>query len=173
MSVLAAIPPMNSQFNINITATYAYTSIWMLQGNPTTSNCAAQALLLDTGKDLDAQTYPKRAQWARGVLLWNVLQTQDVNTVEKLQTFVQKLPWKSLERQDTPINHADFSITIAGYVYDFAAQTAIQPTASFTVQGQPTEDQLSRVNGDARAALDRIYTNGQGTPFISPSRPFC
>jgi len=160
---------MNGQFGINITATYAYTSIWMLQGNPTTANCATQALLLDTGKDLDTQAYPKRAQWARGALLWNALQTQDVDTVGKLQAFVQKLPWKSLEAQDTAVNHADFSITIAGYAYDFAAQTAVQPTASFTVQGQPTQDQIGRVNGDARAALDRMYTNGQGGPSISSS----
>lgn len=134
-----------------------------MQGSPTGSNCASQVLFLDVGKNIDETSYPNRTQWAQAALLWNALQTQDVNSTQSMQRFVQNLPWKTLGGADGPVNgEPSFVATISGFSYNFASQTVSQPPASFITLGQPTNAQIARVDSGAQATLDRMYSFAQG-----------
>ena len=135
----------------------------MMQGSPTGGNCASQALFLDVGNNIDEISYPNRTQWAQAALLWNVLQTQDIDSLQKMQRFVQNLPWKTLGGADGPVNEElPFVTTISGFSYNFASQTVSQPAASFITLGQPANAQIARVNSGAQATLDRMYSFAQG-----------
>lgn len=135
-----------------------------MQGSTTTSNCASQALLVDVGKGLDQTRFPNRTQWARAALMWNAVQTQDMDSAQKMTQYVQSRPWNDISSDDGPITNSGstFSSTLSGYNYDFAAQTVTQPSGSFATLGQPTNAQISRVSSTAQSALDRMYSFAQG-----------
>lgn len=134
-----------------------------MQGSPTTRNCADQALLINVGSNLNQTTYPNRTQWAQAALLWNAVQTQDINSVQQLQKNVQALPWKNIAGSDGPVSaESTFAITSSGFTYDFASQTLTQPSASFISLGQPPNAQIAQVNSVSMAALDRMYSYAQG-----------
>ena len=175
-AVVDLLPIVNQNFLTNISLTSAYNSLWIMQGSPTTSNCASQALLADVGNSNDQHLYPNRTQWAQTALLWNAIQTQDMNATEQLQQFVQKIPWTSLGTTDGPISttnsEQEFSTTVGGFTFNFASQTATQPSASFVTLGQPTNSQLSRVSSQTQTTLDRMYAFAQGMSFSRTPRPF-
>ncbi|KAL4266925.1 hypothetical protein AB1N83_002378 [Pleurotus pulmonarius] len=153
-------PTMNQLFNTNYTLNSLALSLWLAQGDPRGGNCASQAMLVDVSPSLSG-SHPNRTAWAQSALLWNVAESEDLDTVEKMRNFVIKAPWKDLESSDGPINSAgsSFSTTGSGFLFDFAAQT-VAPAASvsFNDGGQPTEAQRQRVGTVAQAVLDRMYT---------------
>ncbi|PPQ85886.1 hypothetical protein CVT25_015828 [Psilocybe cyanescens] len=159
------IPVVNQQFKTNFNTTSVYSNIWMMQGSTATSNCASQALLIDVGSGLDQAKFPNRTQWARAALMWNAVQTQDMDSAQKMTQYVQSRPWNDIASEDGPITNAGsaFSTTLSGYSYDFAAQTATQPSGSFTKLGQPSNAQISRVNSNSQSALDRMYSFAQAS----------
>ncbi len=157
-------PTMNQLFNTNYTLTSLALSLWLAQGDPRGGNCASQAMLVDVSPSLSG-SHPNRTAWAQSALLWNVAESEDLDTVGKMRDFVIKAPWKDLESSDGPINSAgsSFSTTGSGFLFDFAAQT-VAPAASvsFNDGGQPTEAQRQRVGTVAQAVLDRMYTFSSG-----------
>ena len=165
-AVVDLVPIVNQNFASNISLTSAFNSLWILLGSPTTNNCASQALLVDIGNATDEHLYPHRTQWAETALLWNAIQTQDMDAAGQLQQFVQKIPWTSLGATDGPVSTAGsdqrFSTTVAGFTFNFASQTVTQPSASFVTLGQPTNAQISRVSSQAQNTLDRMYAFAQG-----------
>ncbi|CAA7266538.1 unnamed protein product [Cyclocybe aegerita] len=163
-SVLNILPVVNQLFGANFTAASTYSNLWLMQGSPTTTNCASQALLIDVGSGLDPATFPNRTQWAQAALLWNSVQTQDTTSAQKMLQSVQSLPWKSISSSDGPVaEQASFGIIASGYTYNFASQTVARPPASFITLGQPTNAQIARVSSGAQSTLDRMYTFAQAS----------
>ncbi|KDR85092.1 hypothetical protein GALMADRAFT_218172 [Galerina marginata CBS 339.88] len=164
-AIISLLPIVNQQFEANISTVSAYTDIWAMQGSPTTSNCASQALLVDIGSGIDQTTYSNRTKWAQAALLWNAVQTQDTISSQKMKKFVQSLPWETLNGADGPVTNTQgtFTTIISGYSYNFASQTVTQPPMSFVTLGQPTIAQISRVSTLAQSALDRMYTFAQAS----------
>lgn len=158
-SIVDLLPIVNREFNMNFTSPSAYSSIWMMQGSTTGSNCASQALVLDVGNGINETSYPNRTQWVQAALLWNALQTQDIDSSQKMQKFVQSLPWKTLGDADGPVDgDPAFVTTISGFSYNFASQILSQPPASFITLGQPANAQIARVSSGAQVTLDRMYS---------------
>ncbi|TFK41059.1 hypothetical protein BDQ12DRAFT_646780 [Crucibulum laeve] len=159
-NIVNLIPDMNAAFQVNMTTSSVYRSIWQAQGAPSGSNCATQSLLVDIGSVLDSQKLPNRTQWAQAALLWNLVQTQDLTPATQLQTFIIAAPWNQLEGSDGPVynNTGSFSTLASGYLFDFAAQTVTQPSKSFVDDGQPLKTQIAQVGPVAQSALDRMYT---------------
>lgn len=174
--VVDLLPLVNQNFATNISSASAYSSLWIMQGSLTTSNCAPQAHLVDVGDGNDQHLHPNHIQWAQTALLWNAIQTQDTNAAGRLQQFVQKIPWTSLGTTDGPVSTAnserEFSTTIAGFTFNFASQTVTQPSASFVALGQPTNAQISRVSSQAQTTLDRMYAFAQGLFFSQYPQSF-
>ena len=169
-AIVDLIPMVNQNFATSISLTSAYNSLWIMQGTPATSNCASQALLADIGKGNDEDLYPNHTQWAQTALLWNAIQTEDIDAAGQLQRFVQKIPWTSLGTSDGSAStvadsEPGFSTTVAGFVFNFASQTVTPPSASFVTLGQPTNAQISRVSSQTQSTLDRMYTFAQGMSF--------
>ncbi|KAJ4486260.1 hypothetical protein J3R30DRAFT_3445515 [Lentinula aciculospora] len=157
-SIVALTPTMNQLFNTNYSVNSVYTAIWLADGSAVGSNCASQALLIDT-PGLSSASTPNRTSWARSAMLWNLVQSQDVTAIQSLQSFTSGAPWSTLS-SDGPISgkSSSFSVTASGFTFDFAAQTLTQPAVSFTANGQPVSEQISRVGSVALAALNRMYT---------------
>ncbi|PPQ70769.1 hypothetical protein CVT24_001056 [Panaeolus cyanescens] len=162
-SVLDLVPVVNQIFTVNKTAASAYTDLWLMQGMTSTTNCVSQALVIDVGKNLDQTSFPNRTRWAQAALLWNAIQTQDAEASTNLQQFVKALPWSNIASFDGPTTSKDFAITIAGYTFDFAAQTVKQPTASFVTLGQPPNSQIQKVDSATQNTLDRMYGFAQAS----------
>lgn len=165
-SVVTLTPTMNQLFNINYSVDEVYTAIWLADGSPTGSNCASQALLIDT-PGLSSANTPNRTSWARSAMLWNLVQSQDVTAMHNLQSFTNGAPWSTLS-SDGPITgkSSSFSVTVSGFTFDFADQTITQPAVSFTDNGQPLSAQISRVGSTALAALNRMYTYAAGKFYL-------
>lgn len=165
-AIINLIPIVNREFSVNLTSASTYSNIWLMQGSPTTNDCASQALLLDVGPDINQLTSPNRTQWVRAAMLWNAVQTQDIDASQKMTDFVQSRSWNTLNNTDGPVNaDPSFSTTIAGFTYNYAAQTVTQPSATFVGLGQPSNEQISRVSSVAQSTLDRMYTYAQGMTF--------
>ncbi|KAF9472250.1 hypothetical protein BDN70DRAFT_818910 [Pholiota conissans] len=163
-SILGLLPTVNRAFSVNISSAAAYSSIWLMQGSPSTRSCTDQALLIDLGKNLDPASFPNRVEWAQAALLWNAIQTQDINSVQQLQLRVQTLPWSIIGSTDGPVSPAaTFAITSSGFTYNFASQTLSQASASFVTLGRPSTAQISQVNSAGTAALDRMYSYAQAS----------
>ncbi|KAH9486838.1 hypothetical protein JR316_0000903 [Psilocybe cubensis] len=164
-ALIDLIPIVNQQLQANFTASSVYSNIWMMQGSPTTNNCASQAILVDVGKGLDQVMFPNRTQWARAAMMWNAVQTQDMDSAQKMTQFVQSRPWNDISSSDGPTANSGgaFSATLSGYNYDFAAQTVTQPSGSFAALSQASKAQISRVSSTAQAALDRMYSIAQAS----------
>ncbi|KAF8168004.1 hypothetical protein B0H34DRAFT_41501 [Crassisporium funariophilum] len=164
-SIIDLLPVVNQQFTTNITSTSAYNNIWMMQGSPTGVNCASQALLVDVGNKLQQQAFPNRTQWAQAAMLWNAIQTQDMDASESMQQFVQNVPWEKLNDMDGPVSNqeAAFSTTVSGFTFNLASQTVTQPSASFVTLGQPSNAQIARVSSEAQTTLDRMYSFAQAS----------
>lgn len=163
-SIIDLVPVLNDKFSSSYTNADVYTSLWYAQGTTGSKDCSEQALLVDTGKSLSAQTYPERVKWTRAALLWNIVQSQDVEAANSMRKFVQKLPWSDLGN-DGPIDaqpSSTFTSTFAGYTYNFAKQEVSQPSTTFINQGQPLNAQIARVGQKAQAALDRMYSYALG-----------
>ncbi|KIK71106.1 hypothetical protein GYMLUDRAFT_66319 [Collybiopsis luxurians FD-317 M1] len=157
-SIISLTPTMNQHFSTNYTIPSVYTAIWLAAGSSTGSNCASQAILIDT-PGLSAQSTPNRTSWARSALLWDLVQSQNVSAIQSLQSFTKSAPWSSLNNSDGPISgQSSFSTNTSGFTFDFAAQIISQPAVSFAENGQPLNEQISRAGNTATAALNRMYS---------------
>jgi hypothetical protein len=161
-SIVTLTPTMNALFTTNYTINSVYTAIWLATGL-TGNNCVSQALLIDT-PGLSSASYPNRTNWARSALLWNLVQSQNYTATQDLKSFTSNAPWSSLS-SDGPITgqSASFSTTVSGFEFDFAAQAISQPSVSFIDNGEPVNEQISRVQSTALAALNRMYSYGQAS----------
>jgi hypothetical protein len=164
-NILDLIPTLNERFLTNMTSTMVYNSIWLAQGAAPGSNCTSQALSVDVAPALDSRTLPNVTQWAQMALLWNLIESQDIQTVMKLQNFIQKAPWntygQSVEKAPS------FSVLVSGYTFNFATQEITPPSISFLTQSQPTSAQLAQVGPVAHSALDRMYSFAIGRVTVS------
>ena len=131
------------------------------------SDCAAQAQLVDVSPALDPQTVPNRTAWAQSALLWSFVLSQNTSSVGSLRGFITKADWGSLSG-DGPLGGqtSNFATTQLGHVFDFAGQTIFEPPVSFVSDGQPSSSQLAEVSSIAHTSLDRMYTFASGTHLI-------
>ncbi|EPQ60727.1 hypothetical protein GLOTRDRAFT_135358 [Gloeophyllum trabeum ATCC 11539] len=157
---VSLIPVLENNFEASYSPGSLYTAVWQTQGDPTGSNCAQQAVLVDVSPALDARKTPNRTQWAQAALLWTLVESQNLTAVSSMRKFIQGANWGAVGDGDGPVSNASSTLStkISGYVYDFAAQTVTPPTASFVDIGQPTSDQISRLSPASHAALDRMYS---------------
>lgn len=147
---------------MTFTSASLQSAVTSAQGSPG-KDCKGQASIVDVGTGLDASQFPIRTQWAQAALLWNLVQTQNVSDTTRLQKLVMAAAWSSLGPDGpTTQRQADFTFLSSGYSYNFAAQTATPPPQTFVNIGQPTTEQIGRVNTVANGALDRIYTSAVG-----------
>lgn len=158
------IPTTNTLFQSNFTANDIYTGIWLAQSSHTGSNCADQALLIDVAPAVDVDAFPHRALWLSSMLLWNIVQSQNLIATKNIQDAIRSAPWKNLGTVDKPIqtNTPGFNVTAAGYTFNLAAQTILPPSLSYVDGGQPSSAQLSQVGPAALTALDRMYSWASG-----------
>ncbi|TFK57185.1 hypothetical protein OE88DRAFT_1650808 [Heliocybe sulcata] len=157
---VSLLPTLGSNFNANYTTSSLYSAIWQTQGDVAGTNCASQANLIDVGSALDVLKVPNRTSWAHSALLWTLIESENVTSVNAMRTFIQSAPWSSLGETDGPVSDTSskFSAKFSGYVFDFAAQTVTAPNVSFINIGQPSSEQISRVSSTSVATLDRMYT---------------
>ncbi len=76
-----------------VTATLAYSSIWICKVARRQGVGNSQAVLLDVGTVLSQESNANRTQWTQAALLWNAIQTQDLTSAQTLQNSVKALPW--------------------------------------------------------------------------------
>jgi hypothetical protein len=162
---------MNRLFSTNVTVNSLSNALWVSQGTPNGDNCASQSVLVDVAPALEPNKFRNRTQWAQSALLWNLVQSQDLVAVAKMQKFVVNAAWGALGDSDGPVSNdaSAFSITSSGFVFNFATQTVTNPNVSFVNNGQPTSSQIAQVGTIAMSALDRMYSYALGRPF-SPIR---
>lgn len=150
---------MNQVFSTNYTASGIFRAVWTAQGSPSASECAAQAILVDVPP---LSGSPNRTLFAQSALLWNLVQTQDVDSTEALRKFVVGAPWASIGTPDGPADPSTdtsrFTTTAQGFQFNFGRQEVTQPPVAFITQGQPNQDQISRVSQTSRNYLDRMYS---------------
>lgn len=162
-SLVTLTPTLNTLFRTNFTTNLISTGIWEAQGAPLGGNCASQANLVDVAPALDFSKAPNRTIWTQSALLWNLVNSQDVGAIKKMQSFVRNAPWNELGNMDGPVSQSSsFTLSISGFVFDFAAQTVSQPSVSFVSNGSPTSEQAAKVGSTARPALDRMYSFALG-----------
>jgi hypothetical protein len=166
-SLVNLIPIVNDQFNANFTPTVVANAMSSSQTSALSSDCAAQAQVVDVSPALNPQTVPNRTMWAQSALLWSFVLSQNTSSVESLRSFVTKANWKSLPG-DGPVTgqSSKFSTTQLGYVFDFADQTISEPPVTFISDGQPSSSQLAEVSSIARTSLDRMYTFASASSTI-------
>ena len=141
---------------LNLTAEDVYIGLWQAQGSPPGLKCTDQALLIDVAPALDSRSLPNRTEWARAAILWNLVQSQDLEASQTLRSFVLGAPWNELLTNNT-IGQTTFLTNASGYMFDFASQTVLPPAQSFSVIAQPSTEQDDRVNSLSRSALDYMY----------------
>ncbi|KAF8078521.1 hypothetical protein FPV67DRAFT_59752 [Lyophyllum atratum] len=153
-NIVDLIPTLNQLFLANLTSNAVYNNIWLAQG-AVPGSCASQSRLVDVAPALTSQISQNITQWAQIVLLWNLVESQDLKAIATLQKFIQGVPWKSLDPNGST---SSFSTTVSGYTFNFATQEVKQPSVSFVAVGQPSAAQLSKVGPVAQSALDRMYS---------------
>jgi len=137
-----------------MTSNMVYNDIWLAQGDVPGSNCASQSLLVDVAPALNSRTLPNVTQWAQTALLWNLIESQDIQATKRLQDFIQKAPWNLFSQSVQPL----FSVLASGYIFNFVTQEVTPPKVSFVSQNQPPSAQLAQVGPVAHSALDRMYS---------------
>lgn len=163
-NVIDLIPTLNNFLNTNYTPNSLAAAVWEVQGAPPSNQCNHQALLVDVAPALDSTKAPNRTEWAQSAILWNLVQSQNMTALLDMQKFISKAPWSELAQADGPVSNPSsrFSLSESGFIFDFAAQSVIQPTVSFVNNGQPSSAQISQVGSAALAALDRMYSFALG-----------
>ncbi|KAJ8521446.1 hypothetical protein ONZ45_g1857 [Pleurotus djamor] len=151
------VPSLNENFKTNYTSRSLALSLFYALGSPSNgANCANQALQVDVAFSIPS-TQATRASWAQAALLWNLVESGDVEGNNRLRDFAVKAPWKELDSGGS--DTSAFTIASSGFLFDFAEQTAApQKTLSFDDSTSLSSTQKSRVGGVAQNALGRMYT---------------
>lgn len=153
------VPKTAQLFTTNVTAQGLATIIWQSQGTPSTPDCSSQAQLIDVGSVLSATAFPNRTQWAQAALVWNLFESGDINGTSKFRDAIGSMPFNTLSDDgivQDPSNR--FTVTSAGYIYDFAQQTVSPPSVTFKDNAAPSDKQLSELNGISSTVLDKMYS---------------
>ncbi len=163
---------MNKLFDADHTLNYVYNSLWLALGTTTGSNCSAQSLLVDVAPALTMSHSPNRTEWVQAAILWNLVESQDVNSTKALRDFAKDAPWSEANQPDGPVSDDvdSFAVAASGFTFNFATQSISQQAVSFITSGQPTDEQISRVGGTALSALNRMYSFALGrfsSPFVT------
>ncbi|KAI9445303.1 hypothetical protein H4582DRAFT_907061 [Lactarius indigo] len=166
-SLVNLIPIVNDQFHANFTPAVVANAMSSSRASALSSDCAAQARVIDVSPTLDSQTFPNRTAWAQSALLWSFVLSQNTSSVRRLRDFITKADWKSLTGDGAVAGQSSkFSTTQLGYVFDFAAQSISEPIVSFIPDGQPSSSQLAEMSNTARTTLDRMYTFASASSTI-------
>ncbi|KIJ38450.1 hypothetical protein M422DRAFT_143499, partial [Sphaerobolus stellatus SS14] len=115
--------------------------------------------LIDIGSVLNAQKFPNRTEWTQAALVWNLFESGDINGTTAFRDDIKAMPFDTLTNDgivQDPSNR--FTVTSAGYIYDFALQTVTPPSITFKGNANPSEQQLSELNGISSTILDRMYS---------------
>ncbi|KAH9064324.1 hypothetical protein EDB87DRAFT_1402000 [Lactarius vividus] len=166
-SLVNLIPFVNDQFHANLTPAVVANAMSSSRASALSSDCAAQARVIDVSPALDSQTVPNRTAWAQSTLLWSFVLSQNTSSVGRLRDFITEADWKSLPGDGAVTGQSSkFSTTQLGYVFDFATQTISEPAVSFIPDGQPSSSQLAEMSNIARTTLDRMYTFASASSTI-------
>ncbi|CAE6508111.1 unnamed protein product [Rhizoctonia solani] len=170
------IEPVNRLFDPSpaFTSSSVALSLWEIQGSPLPgANCANQAELVDVGPALSfterGSVSANRTEFARSALLWTLVMSMDPNTTANMQRFVKQLDFTKLDDATSSV-WGEFLFGVTGYQIDFARMTVSQPAVTWQGSGKPSADQVALVGGDARKALDRVYTYASGKAASSAQR---
>ncbi|KAK0208253.1 hypothetical protein DFS33DRAFT_426265 [Desarmillaria ectypa] len=159
-NIVDLTPRMNGLFDTDHTLNYVYNSLWLTLGTTSGSDCSAQSLLVDVAPALTMSDSPNRTEWARAAILWNLVESQNVSSTKDLRDFAKDAPWSETSQLDGPVSDdaSAFAVTASGFTFNFATQSISQPAVSFVNNGQPTNEQISRVSDTALSALNRMYS---------------
>ncbi|KAK0465069.1 uncharacterized protein EV420DRAFT_1617836 [Desarmillaria tabescens] len=159
-NIVDLAPTMNQLFDTDHTLNYVYNSLWLTLGTTTGSDCSAQSLLVDVAPALTMSDSPNRTEWAQAAILWNLVQSQDIPSTKTLRDFAKDAPWSETSQLDGPVSDdaGSFAVTASGFTFNFATQSISQQAVSFINNGQPTDEQISRVSNTALSALNRMYS---------------
>ncbi|KAG8873151.1 hypothetical protein FRC20_008550 [Serendipita sp. 405] len=162
-SLLDLLPSTNEFFSMNITEATLALTLWDLQGQQMGS-CATQAQLVDVAPALNQSSYPKRTQWARSAILYNLVQSYDLASTAALRQSVASADFHSLQGVDEPVPNDSSVIAFqaSGFVYDFASMTFAPSAVDWETNSGASQVQISRVGFFADKALDRMYSFSTG-----------
>ena len=160
-SLIELIPTANAVFELNLTSNSLALQLSDLQGQPV-GGCAAQAVLVDVSPALDQTTSPRRTEWARTAILYNLLRTYDLSGTEALRSSIAESDCGSLP--DVPIDTSPDNLTFAasGFEVDVAAMTFSVKSMSWVNISAADATQVQRVGLFAGHALDRMYSYASG-----------
>ena len=158
--LLDMLPTTNSAFTTNFTNEDLADSLFYA-GVTSGSNCANQAILVDTGSTLRVGVFPVRTAWARSALLWNLIQTADTSGTSYIRTFLGKTDFTALGT-DSAIDKSGYQISSNGFVFDFAKMAVRFESVSWKADSQASNDQISRVTNSLSTVLDTMYSNALG-----------
>jgi len=157
---------MNIRFNVNFTASNVSLILWDLLGDPL-NDCSKQALLIDVAPGLAAASSPNRTEFARATILYNLMETESLNTTAQMRSFIANADFSKLASQDGPVEDDGASIGLTfgadGFLYNFASMTFSPPSISWKDNSQANRDQISRVGSIVDSVLDRMYSFATGT----------
>lgn len=160
-SLIDLIVPTNEYFGINITAGSLGLKLLDLKGD-TQGDCSSQAKLVDVAPALSTLSFPRRTEWGRAALLYTLLQTEDLDALEKFRSAVAGSDFRSLS-QDTPVvGPSRMTIQSSGFLFNFAAMNFAPVAISWKDNSQASATQISRVGDAAGNALDRMYSFATG-----------
>jgi hypothetical protein len=159
------IPTANSVFGLNLTSNSLALQLGDLQGQPT-GGCTSQAVLVDVSPALNQVASPRRTEWTRTAILYNLLRTCDLDATEAFRSSVASANFGSLE--DTPLEAepTDLKFEVSGFEVDVAAMTFSAKALSWSNDSAADSVQVQRVGLFAGHALDRMYSFALGKPEI-------
>ncbi|CAG7847689.1 SubName: Full=Uncharacterized protein {ECO:0000313/EMBL:CCA67843.1} [Serendipita indica DSM 11827] len=157
--LLDLLPSVNQLFNINATEDNLALTLWDLQGQPA-SSCASQAVLVDVAPALNQTTSPNRTEWARAAILYNLLQTVDLDSTARLRKSVSQADFSKLPGNDGPVTGDSLRIVFesSGFMFDFASMSFLPGAVEWKEDSGVNQTQAGRVGFVADRALDRMYS---------------
>jgi hypothetical protein len=148
---------------MNLTSSSLAVQLWELQGQPT-GGCTTQAVLVDVSPALNQTASPKRTEWTRTAVLYNLLRTYDLQGTETFRSSISSANFRSL--QDTPLDTLPTNpkFAAAGFEVDVAAMTFSAKALSWSSDSAADTAQVQRVGVFAGHTLDRMYSFASGKP---------
>lgn len=156
---------MNTVFNVNFTSSNISLILWDLLGDPL-NDCSKQALLIDVAPGLAVASSPNRTEFSRAAILYNLLETESLNTTARMRSFIANANFSKLATQDRPVGDSEAAVGLTfsagGFLYNFASMTFSPPSISWKDNSQATDDQINRVGPVVNSVLDRMYSFAAG-----------
>ena len=155
---------MNDLFSVNFTTSNISLTLWDLLGD-SPDDCSKQALLIDVAPGLAVSPSPNRTEFARAAILYNLMETESLNTTEQLRSSIANADFSKLAGQDGPVQNDTVGLAFAadGFLYNIASMTFRPPSISWKDNANVNSDQKSRVDPIVDSVLDRMYSFSTGT----------